>query len=151
MATKKSSKASKSTKAKSEKKARTKGVPTSKIMLTFLIQGLDAVAALGASKVALRKAIPGLEAQGVDAKKLDAFRAFVVDTVGEVGEGRGRSAPEVGQTRTYKAQALKDGSAFIRLPVESLGIGKGGSVEVVFVEGETQVRPVVAAKRSKAA
>jgi hypothetical protein len=61
---------------------------------------------------------------------------------------RGRKSPEAGDNRRYKAQQIKDGALFIRLPVDTLVDEKGGVVEVFFKDGSIIVK--AAPKGSKA-
>jgi hypothetical protein len=51
-----------------------------------------------------------------------------------VRPGRGRNTPESGDTREYRVQNVQ-GSLFIRLPVSSMGVQQGDSVEVTFKDG----------------
>lgn len=101
------------------------------IQIAFLSDGVSAVEKLlkdgRASRGAVRKALDALRQQGAAAATLDDF----VKT--HIGQGRrGRSAPLVGTDRTYRAQKLNTGSPFLRLPLEALGVKKGGLVTVRF-------------------
>lgn len=122
--------------AKASKKS--KGSPRSgkrlsykDIQIAYLSDGVAAVERLlkdgKASRAAVRKALDALRQQGAAAATLDDF----VKT--HIGQGRrGRSAPLVGTDRTYRAQKLATGSPFLRLPLEALGVKKGGLVTVRF-------------------
>ncbi|MDP2339432.1 MAG: hypothetical protein Q8O67_00630 [Deltaproteobacteria bacterium] len=122
--------------AKASKKS--KGTPRSgkrlsykDIQIAYLSDGVAAVERLlkdgKASRGAVRKALDALRQQGAAAATLDDF----VKT--HIGQGRrGRSAPLVGTDRTYRAQKLATGSPFLRLPLEALGVKKGGLVTVRF-------------------
>lgn len=101
------------------------------IQIAYLADGVGAVEKLlseeKASRAAVRKALEALRQQGAAAATLDDF----VKT--HIGAGRrGRAAPLVGTDRTYRAQKLATGSPFVRLPLESLGVKKGGVVTVRF-------------------
>lgn len=101
------------------------------LQIAYLSDGVNAVDKLmkegKVSKGAVRKALDALRQQGAAAANLDDF----VKT--HIGEGRrGRSAPLVGSDRTYRAQKLNTGSPFLRLPLEALGVKKGGLVTVRF-------------------
>ena len=101
------------------------------IQIAFLSDGVSAVEKLlkdgRASRGAVRKALDALRQQGAAAATLDDF----VKT--HIGQGRrGRTAPLVGTDRTYRAQKLSTGSPFLRLPLEALGVKKGGLVTVRF-------------------
>ena len=122
--------------AKASKKS--KGSPRSgkrlsykDIQIAYLSDGVAAVERLlkdgKASRAAVRKALDALRQQGAAAATLDDF----VKT--HIGQGRrGRSAPLVVTDRTYRAQKLATGSPFLRLPLEALGVKKGGLVTVRF-------------------
>jgi hypothetical protein len=101
------------------------------LQIAYLSDGVNAVEKLlkdgKASRGAVRKALDALRQQGAAAATLDDF----VKT--HIGQGRrGRSAPLVGTDRTYRAQKLNPGSPFLRLPLEALGVKKGGLVTVRF-------------------
>ena len=55
---------------------------------------------------------------------------------------RGRKAAAIGDTRVYAVQEVKDTGAFIRLPVELLGLAKGDDVSVSFFKGRIVVEAV---------
>jgi len=57
---------------------------------------------------------------------------------------RGRKAAAIGDTRVYSVQEVKDTGAFIRLPVELLGLAKGDDVSVSFFAGRIVVQAVKA-------
>ncbi len=101
------------------------------LQIAYLSDGVNAVEKLlkdgKVSRGAVRKALDALRQQGAAAATLDDF----VKT--HIGQGRrGRSAPLVGTDRTYRAQKLNTGSPFLRLPLEALGVKKGGLVTVRF-------------------
>jgi hypothetical protein len=101
------------------------------IQIIYLSEGVSAVDKLmkegRVSRGAVRKALDALRQAGASAATLDDF----VKT--HIGQGRrGRSAPLVGTERTYRAQKLETGSPFLRLPLEALGVKKGGIVTVRF-------------------
>lgn len=101
------------------------------LQIIYLTDGVSAIERLlkegRASKTAVRRALDAFQDQGAQAAALEDY----VKT--HVGQGRrGRSAPLVGQERVYKAQKLNTGSTFLRLPLEALGVQKGGVVKVRF-------------------
>jgi hypothetical protein len=122
--------------AKASKKAKAprssgKRLSYKDLQIVYLSDGVSAVEKLmkdgKASRAAVRKALDALRQQGAAAATLDDF----VKT--HIGQGRrGRSAPLVGTDRTYRAQKLATGSPFLRLPLEALGVKKGGLVTVRF-------------------
>ncbi len=122
--------------AKASKK--TKGTPRATkrlsykdLQIVYLSDGVGAVEKLlkdgKVSRAAVRKALEALREQGAAAATLDDF------VKANIGQGRrGRTAPLVGTDRTYRAQKLSTGSPFLRLPLEALGVKKGGLVTVKF-------------------
>ena len=120
----------KATKKKAAAKA-VKRLSYKDIQIHYLADGVSAVEKLlnegRASRAAIRKALDALRQQGAAAATLDDF----VKT--NIGQGRrGRTAPLVGTDRTYRAQKLATGSPFVRLPLEAIGVKKGGLVTVRF-------------------
>jgi hypothetical protein len=120
----------KGTKKKAAAKA-SKRLSYKDIQIHYLADGVSAVEKLlnegRASRAAVRKALDALRQQGAAAATLDDF----VKT--HIGQGRrGRTAPLVGTDRTYRAQKLTTGSPFVRLPLEAIGVKKGGLVTVRF-------------------
>jgi hypothetical protein len=110
------------------------------LQVAFLVNGIEGVQAMTAdnvpAKATLQAAIDSLENLGQEVAPLVAF----MDTLHPAGDGsRGRSAPEVGDTRTYKAQVVKDGEAFLRLPLSTLGALKGENITVAFADGQIVV------------
>jgi hypothetical protein len=119
--------------AKAKKKAtpKAKRISYKDVQIHYLADGISAVERLlkegRASRAAVRKALDALREQGAAVATLDDF----VKT--HIGQGRrGRTAPLIGSDRTYRAQKLPTGSPFVRLPLEALGVKKGGLVTVRF-------------------
>ena len=102
------------------------------MQIAYLADGVSAVEKLlregKTSRAAIRKALEALRQQGAAAATLDDFVKTQIGT----SSRRGRSAPLVGSDRTYRAQKLETGSAFVRLPLDALGVKKGGLVTVRF-------------------
>lgn len=102
------------------------------VQIAYLADGVSAVEKLlndeRTSRAAVRKALDALRQQGAAAATLDDF---VKSHLGQGGR-RGRTAPLIGTDRTYRAQKLETGSPFVRLPLEALGVKKGGLVTVRF-------------------
>jgi hypothetical protein len=63
---------------------------------------------------------------------------------------RGRAGPTAGEERVYKAQCIKEGEPFLRLPLSTLGVGKGDHVRVRFDGRQIVVAPVDAEKDAPA-
>lgn len=82
-------------------------------------------------------AVAALSTQPEAQSGLLALRAQLIGD-DEPGE-RGRPAARVGEARTYKAQQVGDGDAFVRLPVSLLGAAKGQGVRVEFGQGVIRV------------
>lgn len=101
------------------------------VQIAYLLDGISGVEKLVSNRKSaggvLRRALRELKQQG---RSVDALEAYVGERYGS--GGRGRSMPGVGEERKYKAQQIKSGGAFLRLPLTPLGIKKGGSVRVRF-------------------
>ena len=108
------------------------------VQLTYLLNGTEAVAQQwqsgNVSRSTLRRAVSKLQQSSEDTSDLEKW---VTQTLGP--SGRGRAAPRVGETRSYKAQQIKAGSPFLRLPLDSLGATKGQDVQVEFKDGQIVV------------
>jgi hypothetical protein len=125
-------------KAKSKKTAEKKNRTSSKdVIIAYLMNGVGAVERLyndgHAARHTLRKALEELTASG---RSVEPFNRWMDENLGAKGSGRGRSAPGSGDTRTYKAQAIKGSSPFLRLPLEVLGAKKGTEIKVRFERDE---------------
>jgi hypothetical protein len=101
------------------------------VQIAYLMAGVDGVEKLmeqgQVSKPTIRRALRKFHETGnapVD------FERWVAERVGPIG--RGRSAPSTGETRSYKVQQIKNTGPFLRLPLDSLDILKGGVVRVRF-------------------
>ena len=68
------------------------------------------------------------------------YAKWVEETFGS-SEGRGRTAPVVGESRVYKTQKVEKSGPFIRLPLDSLERVKGDLVKVSFNDGSILVVP----------
>lgn len=108
------------------------------VQIQFLMDGVNGVEGLYergmASKATVRRALRELKASGRDTSGLERW---VVERFGSTG--RGRAAPIVGETRTYKAQQINTGGPFLRLPLDVLGIEKGSTVRVTFGDNSITV------------
>ena len=114
------------------------------LAMAYLLKGAGAVGQLVADvaspATALDKtieAIKGLDASR-DVSDLETMRDRFQAATG-TGQGRGRRALEVGDTREYSAQQVKDSDLFIRLPVSLLTDEKGAKIKVVAEEGRLVV------------
>lgn len=101
------------------------------VQLAYLLDGVAAVEKQwkkgNVSKATIRRAVKKLQEANEDVAELERW---VAENIGPIG--RGRSAPQPGETRSYKAQQIANGGPFLRLPLDSLGIGKGKIVRVQF-------------------
>ena len=108
------------------------------VQIAYLMDGVNAVDVLvkdgRASRTTVRRALVDLKAGGRDVNELESW---VVNHIG--APGRGRSAPVVGEKRAYKAQQVKTGGPFLRLPLDVLGVEKGTVVDVTFDEDKIVV------------
>lgn len=114
-----------------ENKNKRKLVSYKDIQIAYLMDGIEGVKKIwdsgNASKATVRRAVKLLQGTSSDTTELERW---LTDAIGAVG--RGRTAPKPGETRSYKAQQIKNGSPFLRLPLDSLGVEKGGTVRVRF-------------------
>ena len=101
------------------------------IQIQYLLDGISGVEKLLQGRknpgAILRRALRVLKEQG---RAVDALESYVEEKFG--AGGRGRSMPSVGEERRYKAQQIKTGGAFLRLPLAPLGVKKSGLVRVRF-------------------
>ena len=101
------------------------------VQLVYLMNGISAVQELvdsnKASKSTVRRALKKLQETGRDVTSLERW---VAEHVGPIG--RGRSAPNAGEMRSYKAQQIKNSGPFLRLPLDALGAEKGSTIRVHF-------------------
>ena len=114
------------------------------VKIVFFMHGVYGVKDLceeqNPSANVVRKACSELEDDGVDVSDL---KVFVEANFHKESKPR-KTKPSVGETRTYRAQTkgkevLDD--PFIRVPVEFLGVGKGGGIDVTFQDGQIVLRP----------
>lgn len=120
------------------------------VSLEAVCYGTDGVKALvattekGVSKATLLNAAKDLRERGErspeNADRLETLACeledYAVELFGEGGGTRGRAPLEVGESREYKVQQIKDGDPFLRLPVGLLKVEKGATVVARATEGE---------------
>ena len=101
------------------------------LQIAFLLDGIAGVEKLVAGRKSagpiLKRALAELKSQG---RSVDALEHYISEHHGSAG--RGRSMPNVGEERKYRAQQIADGGTFLRLPLTPLGVKKGGVVRVRF-------------------
>ena len=119
----------------SKKREKRRNVSFKDVQIAYLMSGVSAIEALvtrgAVSKPTLRRTLSELAASGRNVEPLQRW----VDEhlgVGAPGGGRGRSPAGAGDTRSYKAQQVKSGGPFLRLPLDVLGVKKGGALHVRF-------------------
>ena len=107
------------------------------VQICYILEGIEGVSNLTPlpGKPTLIQAINGLNDKGMDVNDLIDFTA----TNYPGGGGRGRASITIGESRTYKVQAVKDGSVFLRLPLSTLNVNKGDTVSVSFDDGKVVV------------
>ena len=126
------------------KKSRTRyTIPT--LTLEYLIHGAqvfeDALSAGTTTWATIKNSIKSLEK--VNPEKAKEARQWVSQNEPEKPAGKGRTAPQSGETRTYSVQQLnKAGGRFIRLPVDLLSKAKGDNVIVEYHDNKIVIRPV---------
>jgi len=101
------------------------------VQIAYLMEGVTQVDSMfqngKASKTTVRRALRELKTAGRDVRELENW---VIDHFGSTG--RGRAAPSMGETRSYKAQQVRTGGPFLRLPLDVLGVDKGNAIRVRF-------------------
>ena len=101
------------------------------VQIAYLLDGISGVEKLLAGRKSagaiLRRALRELKAQG---RSVDALEAYVGEKYGT--GGRGRSMPNIGEERRYKAQQIGDHAPFLRLPLTPIGIKQGQQVRARF-------------------
>ena len=114
-----------------KKRERRSAVSFKDVQIAYLMNGVSAIEGLikggRASKATVRRALREL---GTSGRNVEPLERWVSDNLG--GSGRGRSAPSPGETRAYKAQQVKTGGPFLRLPLDVLGVKKAGTIRVRF-------------------
>ena len=120
------------TKKKREKREK-RNVSFKDVQIAYLMGGVGEIERLvkdgRVSKPSIRRALTELAASG---RNVEPLERWVDEQFGAAGSGRGRTAASAGDSRTYKAQQIGSGGAFLRLPLEVLGVKKGGTVRVRF-------------------
>lgn len=108
------------------------------VQIAYLMEGIGGVEKLmesgQVSKPTIRRALKKFHETGAVPAE---FERWVAERVGPIG--RGRSAPSIGETRSYKVQQIKNTGPFLRLPLDSLAINKGGVVRVRFEDNKIVV------------
>lgn len=118
--------------ASKKTQAKPRGVVSFKdLQIAYLLDGIAGVEKLVANKKnpgpILRRALDELKAQGRNVETLESYIGLRHGST-----GRGRSMPNVGEERRYKAQQVGDSGTFLRLPLTPIGVKKGGVVKVRF-------------------
>lgn len=104
------------------------------VEIEFFSGGLEGVRTFAQnndiSRSVLEKAMDSLRERGQD---VGNFQAMITELHGEKGTGKGRTPPRLGDRRNYKAQQVKDGGVFGRIPLDTLGTDKGECCNVQFL------------------
>ena len=110
------------------------------VQIAYLLDGVNGVERLirgrKSAGAVVKRALRELKAQGNDARDLEDL---VAERFGSTG--RGRAVPQAGEERRYKAQQVKNGVPFLRLPLNTLSIMKGKQVRVRFDDDKIVVAP----------
>ena len=109
------------------------------VQIAYLLDGLKGVQKLHEkeqlSRDVVQKAIKILNSLGKETESLAQWAKLQFRV-----KRLGRPAPKVGEQKLYKAQQIKDGGLFLRLPVETLVDAKGMALEVRFEADRIEVR-----------
>lgn len=111
------------------------------VQIEYLMNGVHSIERLHqdgkASTATIRRALTNLRNGGREVSQLEQW---VQENLG-VGT-RGRTAPQAGQERIYRAQQIKTSGPFLRLPLSALNINKGQVVSVRFEQDQIVVSKV---------
>ena len=109
------------------------------VQIAYLLEGLRAVQRLHAKEAlsgpVVQKAIKILRSLGKDPQDLAQWAKLQFRV-----KPKGRPLPKIGEKKLYKAQQIKEGGLFLRLPVETLIDAKGEQLEVRFGKDLIEVR-----------
>lgn len=98
------------------------------VQIAYLMKGASVLGDLEASRNVMLSALEELRASDAPVEEFEAW----LNEQGLQRKSRGRTAASAGDRRVYSAQQIKTGGPFLRLPVEALGVEKGGRVHVAF-------------------
>jgi len=135
---KKAATGGKKTSAKKATGAKSEKVIYKDVEIAYLAEGLNAVKTMiegGIKPAVVRRAADELSVKYPE--KADMLRMFVENSYPSTV--RGRLPPTAGEERDYKAQQVKTGAPFLRLPLDLLGIKKGQVATVSFNEDKIEV------------
>jgi hypothetical protein len=111
------------------------------VQIAYLMNGVNSVERLHkdgkASTATIRRALSHLRTGG---REVSVLEKWIHDNLG-IG-ARGRTAPQAGQERVYRAQQIKTSGPFLRLPLSALAVGKGETVTVSFEDERIVVKKV---------
>jgi hypothetical protein len=129
------------TKVIKKKKTKSRYISVKDLVVAFTLKGDNGLDDLKLTDKAhlLRRAITYCAESQVSHSVRDGLLAYAHSRGISVWSGRGRGAPEIGETRSYKAQQVTDQDPFIRLPLKSLNITKGQIVTASFKNGSILV------------
>jgi hypothetical protein len=109
------------------------------VQIAYLLEGLRGVQQLHVqeqlSGQVVQKAIKILRSLGKDPQDLAQWAKIQFRA-----KPKGRPSPKIGEKKFYKAQQIKEGGLFLRLPVETLVDAKGLDLEVRFEKDLIEVR-----------
>jgi hypothetical protein len=106
------------------------------LQVAYLVNGVAGVQAMTAdnvpAKLTFQAAIDSLESLGQEVAPLVAF----METHYSSDPGAPRTAPQNGETRTYKVGQPRDGAPKVNIPLNTLNAAKGDNVNVSFENGK---------------
>jgi len=109
------------------------------LQIAYLKDGIGMVTKLyqegRASRITIKKACESLKNLGTP---ISSFEQWIEENISV--NPRGRSVPKVGSERTYRAQKIKIGGPFLRLPLSSLQIEKGQALSVSFEKNKIVIQ-----------
>ena len=106
------------------------------LQVAYLVNGVAGVQAMTSdnvpAKITFQTAIDSLEKLGQEVDPLIAY----METHYSSDTGALRTAPQNGETRTYKVGQPRDGAPKVSIPLNTLNAAKGDNVNVSFENGK---------------
>lgn len=125
--------ASTTPKAKKPRQPRAKGMLNFRdVQVSVLVDGCEPIRESyregKVSRTTLRRAADDFASKGRTGDNVAALTSWVDEIT--VSGDRGRKPLLAGDSRAYKAQQLKEGGTFLRVPLSPIGVLKGGDVQI---------------------
>lgn len=103
------------------------------VQIAYMLNGISAVESLVAEKKVTKATVKRAYKNFLKAgRKEKPLEEWIMDNIGTLG--RGRAIPLKGEIRTYRAQQIRVGGPFARVPLASLDVYKGSVIQIAFEE-----------------